>query len=277
MRLLVAAAVLLTAGLVQSPAEAKSGGCRAVTYMDEFRRPYQVEVCEGTGGSARRASSSSSRGRRYRPGELVRVVSSVDGVQCSIWATRTSVQGRRAATDEFEAGVVGDVFDTSVWEVWQDMVAALPACGAGGGNPSEQTAFDFLYTYVTPDPEPWIAPGWGITGKASYLETRGPATHAPEPVDTPLGTLEVVFEATTFTVDWGDGTGVDEFSSPGEPWPDGAASHVYVDTGVYDVVVAQRWQATWKLGERSGQVILTGAPSVIGEFPVDQLQAVRDR
>lgn len=275
----VAIVVALTANLLGAPTlAAESGGCRTKTLFTDTGRAYQVEVCEGSGGSARPAAGRSrASGRRYQPSELVRVVSSVEGAECSMWATRTSVQGRRALAVRTDAAISGDIFGTSVWEVWQDMVAALPACGARAGDPAEQSVFGFLYEYGTPDPEPWIAPGFAITGKRAYLETWGPLSHRPEPVETPSGRLEVVFAATSFTVDWGDGTAPEEYASPGEPWPDGEASHVYVDMGVYDVVVAQRWQASWRLGDRAGEVILTGAPSVIDAFEVGQLQAVRDR
>ena len=276
----VAVLLVMGATLLPEPGNAEPG-CRTVTQRSPYGHRYEVEVCDGSGVISTPAASGSGSGRggrRYQPSELVRVASSVDGVQCSIWATRTSMQGRQAVASQHDFGVVGNIFDTSVWEVWQHMVATMPACGAGATtNPPEQAAFAFLYTYDTPDPEPWIAPGFAITGKRAYLETRGPLTHTPAPVETPLGRLEVAFAATSFTVDWGDDTPAEEYTSPGRPWPDGEASHVYTHIGAYEVVVAQRWQATWRLGDQTGEVILTGAPSVIEALEVDQLQAVRDR
>jgi len=55
-----------------------------------------------------------------------------------------------------------------------------------------------------PRPQPHIAPGWAITGKLAYLETRGELTHTYSQ-GTPIGPMEITARG-RYYVDWGDGT-----------------------------------------------------------------------
>ncbi len=66
---------------------------------------------------------------------------------------------------------------------------------------------------------------------------------------------------------------------PGEggPWPDGRITHQYTDVGIYDVVVTERWTATWRLGAASGSLAELRTTGRIDDFPVEQIQAVRYR
>ena len=123
-----------------------------------------------------------------------------------------------------------------------------------------------------PRPQPHIAPGWGITGKAAYLETNGQLTHTFTK-DTPIGPLRI--DSTGgYHVDWGDGTKTGPHSIEGAPWPDGKITHTYIHVGHYDVVVTEEWSATWSLGPASGS--LSGQRTVgrIDDFRVEQVQVV---
>ena len=85
----------------------------------------------------------------------------------------------------------------------------------------------------------------------AYLETRGTATHTFTEPDTPFGPLTVVATG-RYYVDWGDGTETGSHSAEGGPWPDGKIKHEYLHIGTYDVVVTERWTATWSFGDHSG-------------------------
>jgi hypothetical protein len=215
--------------------------------------------------------------RLYDPDELVTAVSEVDGQPCTILATETSDQGRGAV--EFERSLdsiplLGPVFRA----VWGAVVDSLPGC-PGGPSPTQVATLILVRQLVRPpSPEPHVAPGWAVTGKPGYLETRAPLAHTAAPIPTRLGPLSVTFTAGTFTVDWGDGTGRDRgpFQSPGRPWPHGEARHVYTRVGTYDIVVTQQWDARWELAGESGRVPVESVGR-IEDFEARQLQAVRRR
>lgn len=122
-----------------------------------------------------------------------------------------------------------------------------------------------------PRPQPFIAPGRAITGKLAYLETRGEITHTYRS-DTIFGPLEIIATG-YYIVDWGDGADT-EHNVEGRPWPDGQITHDYLDVGSYDIVVTEKWNATWRLdgdGDRLRTLQTTGR---IDDFPVEQIQAV---
>jgi hypothetical protein len=129
---------------------------------------------------------------------------------------------------------------------------------------------------LLPRPRPAIAPGFMITGKRAYLEANAPLSDRfSHP--TPLGLLTI--EATGLIyVDWGDGTAREgPYNTAGGPWPDGTITHVFTRAGRYDVVVTERWHATWQLGERRGELVDLATEGRIEDFEVRQLQAVRRR
>lgn len=151
-------------------------------------------------------------------------------------------------------------------------------CPEESGPPQESSASmarEFWGTVPLPKPGPRIEPGWAVTGRKSYLETGSTPT-ARFTRDTPRG--ELVIDATgPYYVDWGDGTVGGPYNEPGLPWPDGKITHVYERVGSYDVVVTQRWSATWTLGSESGRLGGLRTEGRIDDFPAEELQAVRNR
>jgi hypothetical protein len=124
-----------------------------------------------------------------------------------------------------------------------------------------------------PHPEPYIAPGRAITGLLAYLETRGTTTHTYTEPNTPFGPLTVTATG-KYYVDWGDGTRSGPHSREGKAWPEGEITHEYINVGVYDVVVTERWTATWNFGGESGTLDELRTVGTIEDFPVQQIQAV---
>lgn len=126
-----------------------------------------------------------------------------------------------------------------------------------------------------PKPQPAIAPGRAITGKLAYLETRGETTRTYTNA-TVFGSLEIVASG-TYSVDWGDGQKSGPFAFEGKAWPEGRITHEYIDVGSYDVVVTERWTATWRLAGESGALRTLQTTGRIVDFPVEQIQAVVGR
>ena len=264
--------VLLAGALLPLGALAQAVDCSAA----DTELGVTVGTCKG-GGSTSMAAGQSGRAR---PIELITAMSSTQETgACTILATPTSGPGRDELRFRRALDNVNDAFSFVLPEgalnrFWARVLANSPGCP--GATP-EQVAFAFLREIVPPGPGPWIAPGFALTGKHAFLETRAPAT-VPQAHPTPIGTLEVTLTATSFEVDWGDGTGADQgpFAAPGRPWPNGEARHTYTDIDRYDVVVTQSWDAHWRLAGQSG--VLRGLTSVdrLEDLEVRQLQAVRN-
>jgi len=123
-----------------------------------------------------------------------------------------------------------------------------------------------------PKPKPAIAPGRAITGKTAYLETKGELSHTYVNA-TAFGPLQIVAKG-SYVVDWGDGETTGPHSLEGAPWPDGRITHQYINIGTYDVVVTERWTATWSLGGETGVLRTLQTTGRIDSFPVQQIQAV---
>jgi hypothetical protein len=147
--------------------------------------------------------------------------------------------------------------------------------GPDASEPETATTFAMRYwqSVPLPKPQPYIAPGRAITGMFAYLETRGATTHTFTEPDTPFGLLTVVATG-RYYVDWGDGTRTGPHSAEGGPWPDGKIKHEYIHIGAYDVVVTERWTATWNFGDQSGTLDELRTVGRIDDFPVQQIQAV---
>ncbi len=161
---------------------------------------------------------------------------------------------------------------------FRDISQTYPACPVQPGNESApETPASYAIRYWNeiplPEPTPYIGPGRAITGMYAYLETRGTTTYAYTEPDTPFGPL-IITATGRYYVDWGDGTRTGPHSSEGEPWPDGDIKHEYIHAGSYDVVVTERWTATWSFGDRSGTLGELRTVGRIDDFPVQQIQAV---
>ena len=105
----------------------------------------------------------------------------------------------------------------------------------------------FWQNVPLPEPSPQIQPGRAITGKFAYLETHGAPRPTPSTqATTPFGPFHIVATGNYF-VDWGDGTTTGPHAQEGDPWPNGRITHEYLRVGTYDVVVTERWTATWTL------------------------------
>jgi hypothetical protein len=138
-------------------------------------------------------------------------------------------------------------------------------------------AREVIESFLPPPPQPEIDPGFAITGKLAYLETKGNLRPPPETRATDLGPIRVTFTG-TYAVDWGDGTPLERYQVEGRPWPAGTITHTYVDARIYDVVVAIEWRADWQIGPLQDRIIDgLRSESRLDDFEARQLQAVRDR
>lgn len=126
-----------------------------------------------------------------------------------------------------------------------------------------------------PKPQPSIAPGRAITGKAAYLETRGRLEFSYTE-ETIFGPLRIDAHG-SYTIAWGDGETTGPHTYEGRPWPNGQITHEYVNVGAYDVVVTEKWTATWSLDGESGVLRALQTTGRIDDFPVEQIQAVIKR
>lgn len=272
MRLLTTLSVafaLVAATTSASPANAED--CPA--HRDEFGGISHVVVgCHGDEST----TPGKSNNKTYDPDELVTAISQVDGQICTILATITSPQGRQVLTAEYLLQQF-PTFGKPLHDIWAWIVENLPGCPSV--RPSATTlAWSFIKQATPPATEPHIAPGYAITGKRAFLETKGLPT-AQQTFDTILGPLKISFEASTYTVDWGDGSNIDTgpFPIPGAPYPNGKATHVYTHARTYDVTVKTNWVAHWSVANESGNLDGLSRTERIEDFEARQLQAVRDR
>ncbi len=144
---------------------------------------------------------------------------------------------------------------------------------------------DAVRTVVTgqlPRPEPWVAPGFALTGLDVYLDT-GPA-HDLRYLQTEIvevGPFTYTVEVTargTMAVDWGDGSEVATFEAPGQGYPSGAVRHVYRDAGTVDVAVTDRWVIDFRVVDPVSMVDTVTAvlaPTTIEDLPVRGYRSVR--
>lgn len=221
-----------------------------------------------TGGSS--STSSSGPAKRYIPYDHLKV--GPDGKVC----IEILYGEDPPPPSSTPLGVAHSDFMTDLYP----MCPAEPEQPARAGAPaSVDTPLVVATTYwervPLPKPQPYIAPGRAITGKLAYLETRN-ATTFTYTNETPFGPLEIVATA-RYYVDWGDGNNTGPHSTEGGPWPDGTITHQYIDVGSYDVVVTERWTATWRLAGSSGILRELRSVGRIQNFPVQQIQAVISR
>ncbi len=220
-------------------------------------------------------SSPGSSGPAKKYVSYDRIMGGPDGQPCI--GTGYAEEGRIprpsfGVTDREQApGSVSDLYSTA---------PPCPAQPSQAGQPAPvvtpaMVARRYWEEVPLPKPKPAIAPGRAITGKLAFLETRGEITHTYTN-DTAFGPLEILAKG-SYVVDWGDGETTGPYDIEGKPWPNGQITHEYVDIGVYDVVVTEKWTATWRLGGQSGVLRTLQTTGTIGAFPVEQLQAVIGR
>ena len=137
-------------------------------------------------------------------------------------------------------------------------------------------AREFIERVGLPVPDPHIAPGWALAGRAAFLETRATLEPPVFVAATPAGEISVDARG-IYVVDWGDGTPAERFSVEGTAWPEGRIRHVYTDTGRYTVTVSIEWVADWTAATASGTATGIVTAARIVDFEVRELQAVRRR
>jgi hypothetical protein len=156
---------------------------------------------------------------------------------------------------------------------WNDTLRRLlPRCPTAVITPQE-IAIGVVEAFPFPAPKPYIAPGRAITGLRAFLEPRSPTTVA-DVRPTPLGDIQLSATG-VYYVHWGD-TRTGPHPGPGGPWPNGNISHVYTDRGTYDVQVTVAWTVHWQLAGAGGTLNVS-TDGALPDFPVEQVQAVRNR
>jgi len=158
----------------------------------------------------------------------------------------------------------------------------IPQCTGPTGLPAIAStptieAARFWQQMDLPSLTPRIEPGKAIVGLRAYLETGG----APSVTDgggTPFGPLTIT-ATRSITVDWADGPGstTGPYLGSGGSHPDGDIAWVYGRSGPRDVAVTQTWTATWSIGGATGTFTGRGTTSTLFGFPVEEVQAVRNR
>jgi hypothetical protein len=164
----------------------------------------------------------------------------------------------------------------------QIVLGLYPLCPGSAPAPAQLSAgaaaLQLWHDQVKlPPPAPRIAPGWGIVGKDAYLEIGGRRDPVPWTF-TAFGYTITITAHSRYEVDWGDGTAATGITSQGGPWPTGEITHPYQVDGTYRVTVRQRWTATWSATNGEQGAIDDGLQTLgTLDFPVQELQAVRDR
>lgn len=211
--------------------------------------------------------STPSTERIYAPYERIVHGGGLNGEDCT-------TTGYREVPAGVEPGIVSAIPDRD----FGDIRRTYPECPAQPGVESEAPtpasyAVHYWQEIPLPKPLPHIAPGRAITGMPAYLETRGTTSHSFSDPNTPFGPLTITATG-RYYVDWGDGTQTGPHAGEGGPWPDGQITHEYINVGAYDVVVTERWTATWSFGVESGTLDELRTVGRIDDFPVGQVQAV---
>lgn len=235
-----------------------------------------VPVNHITAGSTSSTSTSSGSNIRYIPYD--RVTADSNGQPCI-------TTGYYAAGSQPNDAVGLDPATQNVRDIHGLSPLEYPPCPAQPAAPGQPPALTvdtpsmvarrYWEQVRLPTPRPTIAPGRAITGKLAYLETRGEITRTYTN-DTVFGPLRI--EATgAYTVAWGDGETTGPHRFEGTPWPSGQITHTYLTVGVYDIVVTEKWTATWTLGGERGILRTLQTTGRIDNFPVEQIQALVGR
>lgn len=166
---------------------------------------------------------------------------------------------------------------------YSSLYSTAPPCPSQEAPPGQprpvvtpaMLARQYWETVQLPKPHPEIDPGRAITGKPAYLETHGRISETYTS-GTIFGLLEIVASG-SYEIDWGDGQRSGPHRFEGEPWPEGRITHEYQTVGHYDVIVTEKWTATWRMGSNSGILRELSTEGRIDDFVVQQIQAVVGR
>jgi hypothetical protein len=184
-----------------------------------------------------------------------------------------------AYPSEAQASAAGASYAAS----WPALLSMYPLCTPGGELPPSPPPAVVAAAYwqdrgedLLPHPRPFVPPGYALTGNPAYLEAQLPLTETfTNP--TQLGDLAIT-AAAVVSVDWGDGTGWQgPFGDAGAPWPEGDITHVWDDTGSYDIVVRATWRASWSLNGEHGTLAGLSTEGALDGFSVHELESVRNR
>jgi hypothetical protein len=244
-------------------AQTPFGDCNGGRGGGSVRCPYGNDTPAQAGGPAATHASSAPSNVRWEP--TPRLADLADGTVCS------RMEYRPVPADSPEPEFP---WDPSTVTVSHAGVPAYP-CPAAPRSPQDTAIAVAMRAWEEvplPVPKPQIAPGRAITGKWAYLETRGQTRFEFQKV-TEVGTLHIRAMG-AYSVDWGDGEKSGPHTVEGKPWPEGEIRHDYLWVGSYDVVVTERWTATWQLGPWSGTLRSLQTAGRIDDFPVQQIQAV---
>ena len=269
--------LVIVALLSVEPARAAAQACVAGFVRNAIECGHQVvsgAVAVQTAGSPASGASSSAPAKKYLPYD--RLTTGADGKPC---ITTSYYEEGTSPPRPPQPGNPEDQTPGSISSIFEQ----APPCpeqprAPGQAAPLETRAMvaaRYWERVPLPKPEPVIAPGRAITGKLAYLETRGELTRTYTN-DTVFGPLEIVAKG-SYTVDWGDGETTGPYRFEGAPWPDGQITHEYLRVGSYDIVVTERWTATWRLGGERGTLRALQTTGRIDDFPVEQIQAVITR
>lgn len=135
---------------------------------------------------------------------------------------------------------------------------------------------DALYATIVhtlDTPQPYVAPGYAITGLPAYLEVGAPTSF--DQTLSALGIAVRVWGEADYHVDWGDGRQVLYERDNGAPYPHGNLRHTYAEVAdPRTITVTGIWTLNWSA---RGQTV-SGIRLELTEtydLPVRQLQAVR--
>ncbi|MGH9281204.1 MAG: hypothetical protein ACRD12_24365 [Acidimicrobiales bacterium] len=274
------AAVLVHAGpvLAAEPYEGIDPACGV--HQDGTPINRQDGLKCGSEGESDRAASTSASASGTNSGSAVRYVAhatlatGAEGQPCvrTVWRPEGSAPVN-PAPDYLPLG--GPSVGT---EENSNLYTDYPPCPLEPGTPAnldtpQAFAARFWETVPLPRPNPYIAPGWAITGKLAYVETRGKVSETYTNANTPFGTLEITATG-RYYVDWGDGEASGPHSMEGKPWPEGQITHDYIWARTYDIVVTERWTATWRFGSNTGVLRELRTTGRIDDFPARQIQVV---
>lgn len=236
--------------------ECSHGGAGALVCQGDF-----LDIVPGTDTVPANLGPGSLSNKRYVPYQ--RLSTAPDGSACMTTAWR-----------EVTDPTVGDSLFGLTDQETGNIFANYPPCPESNAVPQDPTVIAARYweEIPLPKPQPYIAPGWAITGKLAYMETNGELRHTYTN-STPVGPLEIVATG-AYYVDWGDGESSGPHAREGKPWPEGEITHEYVWAKAYDIVVTERWTATWSLGGKSGTLRELRTSGTIDDFPARQIQAV---